>query len=288
MVSKKITKKSNKKLKPAKLPSSWDLIKKTWFELTTFWRPLLGVSIVYAVLYFVLVMGLSFSSSLQDSSITGSSRMGDAFSSVFSVFSSSSLSGSSSSDATVLVQFILFLAASMAFVWSLRKLQALKKIKMSDAYYKGTATLIPTILVSFILVATLLPVVGGSSLLANVLQNGGSGTEIAIVTAISGILLLISCYLFSMYWPAFYIVSLPDTKPFQALRSSMKVTKKRRFAIIRKALVLDILMVLSLFIVLLPIALVLPSIIPLVSFLLIFIIFGIMHVYLYVLYRSLL
>lgn len=288
MIAKKKSKKNKKTVKPVKLPSSWALTKKSWFEISTFWRPLLGVSMVYAVLYFILVMGLSFSTSVQESSIYGTSKLGDAFSSVFAVFSTSSLTGNSGSDATVLVQFILFIAASMAIVWSLRKLQALKKIKMRDAYYKGTATLIPTILVSFILVATLLPVVSGSSLLATALQNGGTGTEIAVVTVISGLLLLFSCYLFAMFWPAFYIVSLPDTKPFQALRSSMKVTKKRRFAIIRKALVINILMILLIFFVLLPIALVLPSIIPVISFLLLFVIFGIMHVYLYTLYRSLL
>jgi hypothetical protein len=288
MKAKNKSTKNKKSTKPSKLPSSWALTKKTWFEISTFWRPLLGVSMVYAVLYFILVMGLSFSTSVQESAITGTSKVGDAFSSVFSVFGSSSLSGNGGSDTTVLVQFILFLVASMAFVWTMRKLQALKKIKMRDAYYKGTATLIPTILVSFILVATLLPVVGGSSLLATALQNGGTGTEIAIVTIISGLMLLFSCYLFAMFWPAFYIVSLPDTKPFQALRSSMKVTKKRRFAIIRKALVIDILMILLMFVVLIPIALVLPSLIPVVSFLLLFIIFGIMHSYLYTLYRSLL
>jgi hypothetical protein len=287
MVAKKKPNKKKISAKSAKLPSSWALTKKTWFEVSTFWRPLLGISMVYAVLYFILVMGLSFSTSVQESSIYGTSKVGDAFSSVFAVFSTGSLTGNSGSDATILVQFILFLVASMAFVWSLRKLQALKKIKMRDAYYKGTATLIPTIIVSFILVATLLPVVGGSSLLATALQNGGTGTEIAIVTAISGVLLLLSCYLFAMFWPAFYIVSLPDTKPFQALRSSMKVTKKRRFAIIRKAIVIDILMVLLIFFVLLPIALVLPSLIPVISFLLLFVIFGIMHIYLYTLYRSL-
>jgi hypothetical protein len=279
--------KKNKK-KPAKLPNSWILVKKTWFEYSTFWRSLLGISIVYAFLYFVLVMGLSFSTSLQDTYITGSGKLGDAFSSVFSAFGSSSLAGNSGSDATVLVQFLLFLIASMAFIWSLRKLQALKKIKMREAYYYGTSALIPTILVSFVLIATLLPVVAGSSLLAAALQNGGTSAEILIVSVISGLLLLISGYLFAMYWPAFYIVSLPDTKPIQALKSAMKVTKKRRFAIIRKTLVLAILMLVLIFVVLLPVALILSSAVPIVAFLLMFFVFGIAHVYMYTLYRSML
>lgn len=288
MPKKKQTKPKLKQPKPAKLPNSWSLLKKTWLEYSTFWKPLIGVSAVYGVLYFVLVMGLSFSMTLQDTFLDVSGRLGDALTSVFSTFSTSSLAGGTSSDMTILVQFLLFLVASMAFIWTLRKLQALKKIKLRDAYYKGTSSLIATTIVSVILVATLLPLLGASSIVSAALQAGSHGTEMLIVSLIAGVLLLLAAYLFAMYWPAFYIISLPNTRPFQALKSALKITKKRRLSIIRKMLLITILMFVVILTVLIPVAMLLPSIVQVVSFILLFLIFGFVHTYLYTLYRSML
>ena len=199
-----------------KLPSIWQLHKKSFFEYLTFWRSFVGILIVYAVLYFILVLGFSFSSNIQSSG-ANSSSLSRAFNAVFSVFSSSSSSNAQSS-ATVLLQFLLFVVASMAFVWALRKLQALKKIKIRDAYYQGTSALIPTILVIIVLMLTLLPAIGGSAVLSVALQTATTGAEISIVSLIAGLLLILSIYLFAMLWPSFYIVSLPATRPFGALK----------------------------------------------------------------------
>ena len=276
------------KIELKKLPNVWELIKKTWFEGTTFWRPLTGLLIIYALLYFVLVMGLSFSSYLQNPLSTSTGGLSKTLSTIFAVINTNSLTDGTQSDATVLIQFLLFLIASLAFIWTLRKLQALKKIKLRDAYYQGTSTLIPVILVSMVLILTVLPAIAGSAILATALQSGASGIETLIVSLISGLLLLLSLVLFVMLWPAFYIVSLPQTRPMQAIRAAAKVTKKHRFAILRKMIMLAILSFVLLFIILLPIALAVSVIVPEVAFVLLFIVFGFCHVYLYTLYRSLL
>lgn len=271
-----------------KLPSVWRLTKQTYIEAVTFRRSLFGILAVYAVLYFVLVLSLNFSGSLQGNFATNSSRLNDAINSVLNQFVNGSLIGSGTSDTPIIIQFLLFLIGSMAFVWALRKLQKLQKIKIREAYYLGSSALVTTIIITVVLLLTFIPALIGSSILPVALQSGAAGLEILTVTIISLLLLILSLYLFVMLWPAFYIVSLPKTMPWQALKSAAKLTKKNRFNIMRKIFMLFVILIFVIFIILFPIALVLPSIVPIVAYILIFIAFGLAHVYLYMLYRSLL
>ena len=282
--AKKINKKT-KTEKPVVTQNSWQLLKSTWFELSTFWRPIAGVTAVYAVLYFLFVMGLGFASVLQVQDGTGNTFT-DAMYAIFGSINDTYVGGAS--DATTLLQYVLFMVASLALIWLLRKLQALKKVTIRDAYYQGTAGIVPVILVSVILIFCFIPAALGSTLVSTAMQASSAMVEIIVITAVSGILLLGSLWLFAMFWPAFYIASLPQTRPIQALRSARVLTKKRRFSILRKFIVLGLLLAFGIFIVLLPVALLLPVATPYVAYILLFVAFAFMQVYLYQLYRSLL
>jgi hypothetical protein len=283
-------KKTKKTTSQAKnqLPSAWMLTKNAIKDASVFWRSLIGILIVYAILYFVLVMGFSLSFSWQQELALSGSKVSNALSSVFSVFGSSALNGGTGSDATVLIQFLLFLLASLAFIWALRRLQALKDVKITDAYYIGSATLVQTLIVTVVLLAALVPLAIGSGLLSVSLQAGASSGEIAIVSLIAGILLLVSFYFLAMLWPAFYIATLPGSKPWASLKSAAAITKKRRFNILRKIIFFATLTFLSLFVIIFLIALIAAAIVPIAVFLLLIILFGLTHTYLYSLYRSLL
>lgn len=269
----------------AKIPSSWQLLKKSWLEAATFWQSLIGVTAVYAVLYFLFVMGLSFTSFLQDQ-VSYARNLPDAFNNVVS--SLSGAYGSGQSDATVLIQYLLFIIASLAIIWTLRKLQALKKVTIRDAYYQGNSGIIVVILVTIALVLCMLPAVLGSAIFGIALQPGGAGVEVIVSILIAGILLFISLFLFAMFWPAFYIASLPQTRPIQALKSAKALTKKRRLSILRKMVFLMLCLALLIFIILLPIALMVPAVTPYGAYVILFAAFAFMHIYLYQLYRSLL
>jgi hypothetical protein len=282
----KIRTKNKPKQEKKKVPNTWQLFKKTWLELTTFWRPISGVLIVYGSLYYLLVMGLSFSTELPELT-SGDSRLEQALNSVSTVFSNGSLMGYNQSDSTGLFQLILFLIASMAIVWTLRKLQGLKKTKIRDAYYLGTATLIPTILVSIVTLLTLIPSALGSSILSVSLQASGNQTEVIIIGIIAGLLLFLSIYLLAMIWPAFYIVTLGQTRPIQAIRSATKITKGNRFSIIRKSIILMIVLILLTFGLIIPIAMISPTAVPFMALIIMLLNFAIAHTYLYNLYRSL-
>lgn len=289
-VAKKPTKKAVKKTKAKlpKLPSAWELTKKTWFDVSTFWRPLLGITIVYGVLYFILILGLNLSTTWQYELIAPESTWGEAFSLIFGAFSTGGFDSAIASDLTIVMQFLLFILASMAIIWALRKLQSLKQIKWRDAYYQGSAALIPTVLVALVLVLTLIPAIIGSSLLATAVQLSATALEVFIVSLITGMLLLISLLLFVMFWPGFYIISLPQTRPIQALRSALKVTKRRRLAILRKIVLWIILCLVIMLVILIPLAMFISSAVSYLVFVLLFVLFGFSHVYLYNLYRSLL
>lgn len=269
-----------------KVISVIELLKRTWLEISTFWRQLLGITAVYAALYFVFVLGFSITGSVQSQIDTSTSKLSQATATITSAFSGTYSGGQS--DATVLVQMLLFVVAALAVVWALRKLQALKAITIRDSFYQGSAQIIPVILVGAVMIFTLLPAVLGSSVLTIVLQAGGAKPEVLIIGAIALLLLLLSALLFTMLWPAFYIASLPQTRPMQALRSSLAVTKKRRLSIMRKLIFLGLLVVIVSMLILLPFALLVPGIVQYVVYIVLFAVFMYSQVYLYELYRSLL
>jgi len=281
--------KTNKIQKPTKqkLPSVWQLIKNTKLDIVAYWRPIIGVLLVYAALYFIFVLGFNLSSNLQETSLTQGSRLGGALDSVISQFTSGVLVGSGQSDSTILVQFLLFLIASMALVWAFGQIKNGKTIKIRQAYYLGSATLIPTILITIILLLTLVPALIGSALLGVALQTGSVAIETTIISVIAFVLLLLSLYLFVMLWPAFYLVTLLSHWPWDAIKSAAKLTKKQRFLLLRKIFVLLLALVALMFIVMLPVAIVLPSAVALVAYCLLFVAFGLAHIFLYNLYRSL-
>lgn len=268
------------KQKLPKIPSIWANYSKVWFELSTFWRPIFAILAVYAILYFVLVLGFNFSSGQTTDSGVELSKFNQAIIQTTSIFSSNR------TDSTSIVQFLLFIIASLSFIWMLRQLQSVKKIKIRDAYYLGTATFVPAILVTAALALTMFPAIAGSLLISMVYQVQAGGLELIIASAISLGLLILSLYLFAMLWPAFYIVTLPQTRPIQSLKTALKITKTRRLALMRNIAVLFLLTAITISLVIFPFALLLPSFAPLIAYLLIFLFFGIAQIYFYNLYRS--
>lgn len=287
-----IKKKKNKAKTQLKPLNFWGLISATWREVSTFWRPIAGVTVVYGLLYFVLVMGLSISYSYNDISQTVSETLGEssgAFArnivSITTLFSGSS---NSQSDATVLVQFLLFIIATMAMIWVLRRLQSLKHIKIREAYYEGSSRIVPFILVFTLLLVTFVPSAIGSVIFSAAQSAGAVGIELVVAGLISGALLLLTLYWFVVWLPALYIVSLPNGTPIAAIKASSKLTKKRRFWMLRQLIALAAVLVLGIFTVMLPIVMVVPAVAVAAAFIVAFTAFAVAQTFIYTMYRSLL
>lgn len=278
----KLTKKNNttKMNKLPKLPSIWSSYKKVWFEFSTFWRPLSSILSVYAILYFILVLGFNFSSGRLIDQAVELNKFNQAIVNTTSIFSSNR------TDAASVIQFLLFIIASLAFIWTLRQLQAVKKIKVIDAYYLGSATVVPSIIVTIVIALTVFPAIAGSMLFNVANQVGATAAEFYIITGIAILFFIFSLFLFAMLWPAFYIVTIPGTRPLRSLKLALKITKTRRLALMRHIALVFLLSLIILMLIVFPSALLLPSLTPYLAFLAMFFIFGFANIYFYNLYRS--
>jgi hypothetical protein len=275
--------------KVKKLPGFGGLLAKTWQEIATFWRPLSGVVLVYGVLYFMLVLGFNLSVSYKDVADSVSSELGSGagWLSKSSLTVVNLFTTSNQSDAGTMVQFMLFVIATLAFIWTLRQLRTLKHIRMRDAYFDGTSRIIPTMLVMVLLLVPFIPAAIGSSIFS-VVNSTSNRLELTIAGLIAGLLVFVTFYWLSTWLPAIYIVSLPKGTPIVAIRSAMKLTKKHRFWMLRNILLFAILIGIFAFIFMVCVVLALPVASVVLAYIIGFVIFGITQTYLFTMYRSLL
>jgi hypothetical protein len=281
-------KKSKKTPAIKKLPNFWILCGRTYKELTTFWRPLAGVTAIYGLLYFVLVLGFSISYSYNDivdivDQIGASGGwLGKNALTIANLFAYSN-----QASAAAIVQAILFIVAMLAYVWVLRRLRTLQKIRIRDAYYDGPARIVPFTIVIILLLVTFIPAIFGSSILNIALATGSGGFELLVVSIVGGLLLLGSAYWFAAWLPAAYIVSLPKSTPIQAIRSSVNITQKKRLWIMKNCVGLAFWCLFSGFLVMLLFVTLITSAAVMAAYIVSFVIFAVTQTFLFVLYRSL-
>jgi hypothetical protein len=277
----------NNALKQAKFAS---LATQTWQELTAFWRPLFGVTLVYLVLYFIFVLGFNVSYSYQDIVASVALQIGENASwlpqksvTVLNVFGSGF---SGQSDASTVMQFLLFIIATMAIIWTLRSLRALKHIKIRTAYYEGPAQFVPFILVVFLLFLTLLPSAIGSAIFGVAQLTGAQGLELTLAGVLAAALFFGSVYLFCAWFPALYIVSLPKGTPIKSMKLAWGLTKGKRFWLVRTLVSLAILLALSAFLSIFLVVLILPVVSVFMAFIVSFAVFTVAQTFMYITYRS--
>jgi hypothetical protein len=87
---------------------------------------------------------------------------------------------------------------------------------------------------------------------------------------------------------ALYIVTLPDMTPMQALKAARALVRYRRWVVLRKVLFLPLALLLIGALIVIPFALYVTPVAPLVFFVLTIIALAVLHSYMYLLYRQLL
>ena len=271
---------------PRSIIGTGKLFQKSYGTMLLHRKKLLGVILVYAVLYFVFVMGFSLTSSM-GSAVNSSTSKINQTSTLLSYAISNMYNGNSQSDAVVLTQLLLFLIAVMAIVWLLKNLGEGKNVKVLDAFYEGTAHFIPTLVVATVLVLSLIPALFAGAFLSVALKSSGSSMETTLVFLVSALTLFFGLLLFTMLWPAFYISATTRVRPMKALKQSIALTKLRRTKVLGRITILFITLISLFLVVLYLFAVISTSLIPYVLFVLVFGIFLFSQVYLYELYRSL-
>ncbi len=279
------------KIEKVKIPFLWKHLSMARQDIVTFWPSMVGVIFVYALIYAVTVIGLnfvipSFNDSSDSTGVLASEQNVDTLTRAVDSIGNG-LTFISGDQSSTLVQFILFLISSLAFIWVLRKIRKLQKVKISDAYYQGTAQFVAMFLIVIWFVLFLIPASIGTTILSVGLSASTTALEISIISVISALLFALTVWLYAKYWPSFYIISLPGMRPISALKNASKLTKKHRLNITIQVFGFIMISVIILIIAILPLALVLPAVVPYWVYVLMFIVFATTHTFLFSIYRSL-
>ena len=275
------------------IPSSFSILV---LALKHIWRNkklFIGILIVYAVLYMILVRGLAANFKLPDTKQAVEDAGGDLDVITLGTVLFGSLvgtAGSTQSESAAVYQVLLFILLSLVLIWALRQTYATTaKIKVKQAFYSSMYPLIQYILVWILISLQLLPALIGISLYSIVSSNGiAVGTLENILWIMLAIIFTsISIFFVSSSLFATYIVALPNMTPMLAIKKASIIVKFRRFAVIRKVIFFPIFTSLFALLIFLPLVVYLTFFAEIffMVFLLALILVG--HAYFYNLYRKL-
>lgn len=274
----------------AKLPAAYKLLGRACKLLVQHWKLFGGVLLVYAVLNLLLV-GVASAGSLEQSKSTLQQAAHGGLNNVlvgFTLFTS--LIGSNSGNANAgAYQTMLLLLVSVAFIWTLRQTYADQVVRIRDAFYSGMYPIVPFILVLLVIGLQLVPFAIGSVLYGALIGGITAGVfEQIIALAIFLALAAWSLHMLSASILALYVVTLPDMAPMKALKSASRLVRFRRWIVLRKLLFLPLALLVIAAVIVIPFALFVTSLATLAFFVVSVAAIGVLHSYLYVLYRELL
>jgi hypothetical protein len=260
------------------------------------WRLFGGIVLVYLVLTVVLVKGFGVTSNIGQLKSTllelfhGGNAQLVASLTLFSVLLGNA--NSTASDVAGAYQSMLLIIISLVLIWALRQSLAGKKaaVAVREAFYKGLYQLVPFVLVLLVIGLQLIPF-----LIANFLYSVVFGSGLAVTAleqslwgVLLGLLVLLTLYMVTSSVFALYIVTLPNVRPMQALRSARDLVRHRRWMIMRKVIFLPLALFILAAVIVIPIIIVSPGVAEWVFFILSMLGLAIVHSYFYHLYRELL
>lgn len=278
-----------------KVPSGFRLLR---MSLTHIWgnrKLFVIILLIYAALYFVLVKGLATNFQLSTAREQIESSLGEDANSlaVGPALMAALITSTSSavSESAGVYQALLLIIFSLVIIWTLRQTMEVKaKVRLGDAFYKGSAPLVQYILVMLAVFLQSIPALLGGTLYSVVSNNGiaVSGLEKIIWFLFLLISIGISVYMISASLFATYIVTLPGVRPLRALRSARKLVRFRRFMVIRKVIFFPIVAGLFMLLAFWPLVLYVPvaAEVTFIAFTIFMLLLT--HAYYYTLYREML
>ncbi len=253
-----------------------------------------GITLIYGLGIVLLVRGFSSTQdfvtlkALLDSVLTGASgKLQSVVVQLSALFEGNNASTSASGG---IYQAILFIICSLAIIWVLRQSQAGQPVAVKTAFYHGMYPLIQFLGVVVIIGLQLLPLTIGSYVYGSLISGG-------IVTGFAERAVTLLAFLGLALWSlrmvtgsvfALYIVTLPDTEPWQAIRSAGQLVRGRRLLIWRKVLLLPLVLIVGTSLAVLPFLFILTPLVVWVFFFISLLWFPLTHSYMYTLYRELL
>lgn len=278
------------------IPRSYRLFMQACGLMWRHWEVFGGILLIYGLLNFLLIGGLSGASDLQNAK----DAIGNAFTGQFGqlttgltlfTFLIASGTGTAASGVASAYQTILLVTVSLALIWALRQLYAGNKIRVRDAFYQGMYPLVQFVLVTLYIGLQLIPAVVGSFLYSALVANESPLIVVfwqqLVVGAVCFLLVLLTIYRLCSTLFALHIVTLQGMTPWRSIRNSRDITKYRRVTVLWKLLFLIPAIVLPAAFIMIPIVLFATIIAVPVFFILTVVAVGVVHSYLYTLYREL-
>lgn len=260
------------------------------------WRLFGGIVFIYMLLTIIFVRGFGVSSNIGQLKSTivglfhGSTAGLSSGLALFGILLSNA--NSTSSEVAGAYQSMLLVIISLVLIWAFRHTLANNKtkIRISDAFYKSLAPLISFLLVLIVISLQFIPMIFANFLYRVVISGGLAVTLIEKVLWIllTALFVILTLYMVSSSIFALYIVTLPDMRPMQALRSARNLVLHRRWVIMRKIVFLPVMLLFLAALFVVPIILVSPVTAEWLFFVLSMMALAVAHSYMYHLYRELL
>ena len=268
----------------------------TWNFLWLHRSKMLKFVAVYTLTYLVLVKGLTgFSLDTAELKTELQEAFGGSFGSIttFTLLYASLLSSLSGSSSEITNYFMVTITVvfSLAFIWLVRKLHLKNSTAtVKDAFYQGMRPLIPFLVVIGIMLMQLIPVVIGGLIYLSIQSTvlAVSDLELIGITVLAILGLVLTVYLLAGSVFAIYIVTLPNTTPMVALRSSMRLLRIHRWVVLRRMLLFFVALIVLGFVLVLPFIIWFPALAEYAFFIMGCASFAVMHTFMYKLYRSML
>lgn len=275
------------------VPSTRTLVKKTNLLIKKSIKPIIGLFLVYFLLQTVFVR--AFTAPINVSEVKTTIRESfnenpDTFTIASSMFGLMLTTASEVPTETASVyQSILFILMSLAIIWVFRQRSANNKTSTSEALYEGMYPIIPYVIVLGVMAIQFLPAYIAGTVFSFLTEQGltGSSGETTVWMILYLFMVLLSVYMLLSSLFATYIVTLPNMRPMQALRSARQLVFSRRLAVFVRLFILVFMIIGFLGLVVVPAIYFIPQIAPWLYALLVIAAFVYVHGYLYTLYREL-
>ena len=252
-------------VRPLRLPGYWAFTNQVRKMLWTNKRLFLLLALTYAVLTAALV---GFAS--QDTYVELSDSVKDANDGILQgdlgkvgqagVLLATGMVGAfnqTPTDAQKIFAGILGLMVWLTTVWLLRAIMSGRKPKLRDGLYNGSAPLLSSLLIGFLVVLQLLPVAIAAIAFGAAVSTGVllGGIETMLFWVVAGMLGLLSLYWITSSMIALVVVTLPGMYPMQAVKTSGDLVVGRRVRVLLRFLWVCLVTILVWAIIMIPIIL---------------------------------
>lgn len=288
----------SKRLKQPKAPimGAFRLFRASVALLIKNWRLFGGIVLVYLILTIVLVKGFGVTSNIGELKTTLQEVFQGNAGQVMTSFALLGVllgnASSAASDVAGAYQSMVLVVISLVLIWALRHAQAGKKVTISvrDAFYKSLYPLVPFLLVLLVVGLQFIPLLTATFFYTLIFSGGVAVTAIeqGLWIVFLFALVILSLYMVTSSVFALYIVSLPEMRPMQALRSARDLVRYRRWVIMRKVLFLPVALLVITAVIMVPLIIIAPLLAEWLFFVLSMVALAVVHSYMYGLYRELL